>query len=327
MALTYWWVLLAGAAAMAAVLVWIWRHPCRSADSTPIAHADRLTALPSYQKALAHQKRWLAVALVSVLVLAASLLMAAARPVSESTNIPEQKNRDIMLCLDVSGSMIDTDEAIVGVFAEMVTAFKGERIGLTIFDSSAVQVFPLTDDYEFVAEQLKNAKSAMSGSADSFDFFDGTYEANGSSLIGDGLLSCVNGFPGEGETQRSRSVIFATDNMLSGKPIFTLPEAAAVAAKAKVRVYALNPNDFGSQQNPMEEALELKTAATSTGGLYYALDSGEAVNSIVHKVQATEAAKLQGAPVKSLSDHPGLPLGLALLALFGLGAAVWKVRQ
>ncbi|WP_186759736.1 VWA domain-containing protein [Arthrobacter alpinus] len=327
MALKYWWMLLVGAAAIVAVLVWIWRRPGRPAPQTFVAHADRLTALPSYQKAMARQKRWLAVAVISVLVLAASLLLAASRPVKESTSIPEHLNRDIMLCLDVSGSMIDTDEAIVGVFAQMVTAFKGERIGLTIFDSSAVQVFPLTDDYEFVAEQLTIAKEAMGHMGGDFSFFDGTYEATGSSLIGDGLLSCVNGFTDEGATKRSRSIIFATDNMLAGKPIFKLSEATTLAKNAQVRVYALNPNDYGSQQYPMDEALELKNAATTTGGLYYALDSGAAVPSIVQKVQATEAAKLKGAPVKSLADQPAMPLGVALLALLGLGAALGKVRQ
>lgn len=327
MALKYWWLLPVGVAVVAAVVCWIWFRPGSSALKMPVAHAERLTALPGYQKALAAQKRWLAIGLVSVLVLAASLVLAAARPVKESTSIPEQLNRDIILCLDVSGSMIDTDEALVGVFGDLVKKFKGERIGLTIFDSSAVQVFPLTDDYDFVTEQLKIARSAMNKSTGSFEYFAGTYESFGSSLIGDGLANCVNAFPQDQAGERSRSIIFATDNMLAGKPLFTLTESRTLAQKAKVRVYALNPNDFGTKSSPMVQATELKDAAIATGGAYYSLSSETAVKSIVEKVQATEAAKIKGAPVKTLRDAPALPLGLALLALMGFGVAAWKVRQ
>lgn len=327
MALKYWWLLPLGLAAMAAVVFRLWRRTRQTPGRVPVAHADRLTALPSYQGAVAVQRRWLAVGLASVLLLAGSVLAAAARPVQAATTVPEQLNRDIILCLDVSGSMVDTDEAVVAVFSELVTRFKGERIGLTIFDSTAVQVFPLTDDYGFVAGQLDLAVKALNQDTKGFDFFDGTYEVPGSSLIGDGLASCVRGFPPESGGKRSRSVILATDNMLAGRPVFTLAEAAGLAKKANVRVHALNPSDYGSADYPDAAASGLKTAATSTDGSYYALESAAAVKSIAHKVQATEAARLQGAAVRTLSDQPALPLGLALLSLAGLGAAVWKVRQ
>lgn len=327
MALRYWWLLPMGLTALAVVLWLLWRRPGDLNSSVPVAHADRLTALPSYRKALAVQKRWLAVGVVSSLLLALALLAAAARPVAESTSDPEQINRDIMLCLDVSGSMTDTDQAVVGVFAELVKQFKGERIGLTIFDSTAVAVFPLTDDYEFVGEQLTAANAALARDATSYDFFQGTYEVAGSSLIGDGLASCVSAFPPDATAHRSRSIIFATDNEVSGKPLFTLGEAATVAKKAKVRVHALNPSDYSSAGHADAVAKELNDAAIATGGSYNALESTTAVKSIVRTVQATEAARLAGAPVKTVADQPALPLWLALLALPGLAAAAWKVRQ
>lgn len=336
MALKYWWLLLLALAALAAVAVFFWRRQEAGGQPTPVAHADRLTALPAYRKALAQRKKWLLAALAAVVVLGLSLAVAAARPVTESTSIPEKLNRDIILCLDVSGSMISTDEAIVTVFSKLVGNFKGERVGLTIFDSSAVMVFPLTDDYEFVAGELKVAQKALSMDASSFEYFAGTYEAAGSSLIGDGLASCVNGFPGTSgtsgasgaeETKRSRSIIFATDNMLAGKPIFRLDEAAALAKQADIRVYSLNPNDYGSSTVFAEASDGLKQASSSTGGTYHALESESAVDAIVTKVQATEASKLSGAPQKTVLDHPGWPLGLALLSLLVLGTAAWRLRR
>ncbi|WP_207344743.1 VWA domain-containing protein [Arthrobacter sp. E3] len=342
MALKYWWLLPLGLAAVAAVVILLWRRQGIVISPTPVAHAERLTELPAYKQALASYRKRLVAAVVALAVLAVSLLVAAARPVSESSTVPEQFNRDIMLCLDVSGSMLDTDVAIMGVFSQLVGKFQGERIAMTIFDSSAVMVFPLTDDYEFVAGELAAATKAL-GSADiAIDYLAGTHEADGSSLIGDGLASCVKGFPAAENTAaksavgdnsaaekgRSRSIILATDNMLAGRPLFTLEQATELAKTANTRVYAFNPNDYGSSDYGSNEfgmfpllgdaAVGLKQTASATGGAYYALESEEAVASIVEKVQATEASRLLGAPHKSLVDHPGVPLGIAAVALLAL---------
>lgn len=326
MALKYWWLLPLGLAALAAVVVFFWRRH-QGGERIPVAHADRLTALPGYRNAVKQRRRWLLCALAAATVLGMSLLTAAARPVTETTSVPEQVNRDIMLCLDVSGSMLDTDEAIVTVFSKLVGNFKGERIGLTIFDSSSVMVFPLTDDYEFVAAELKAAQQALGVDSSSFEYFAGTYERPGSSLIGDGLASCANGFPGTADDKRSRSIILATDNMLAGRPIFTLGEATALAQESNIAVYVLNPNDFGQGSFFGSAAKGLQESADVTGGAYYALESETAVESIVNKVQATEAAAVQGAPQRTVLDHPAWPLGLALLSLLVLGAAAWRLRR
>ncbi|MET3718645.1 MULTISPECIES: VWA domain-containing protein [unclassified Arthrobacter] len=118
-----------------------------------------------------------------------SAVAAAGRTVEVTTITPEQRNRDIMLCLDTSGSMSSADAAVVEVFGVLAKEFDGERIGLTIFDSSAVQVFPLTDDYGYVQEQLQMADDAFNGNPGSAGFLDGTWSGRGSSLIGDGLAS------------------------------------------------------------------------------------------------------------------------------------------
>ena len=103
---------------------------------------------------------------------------------------PESRNRDIMLCLDVSGSMYEADSEILRVYAELSKGFKGERIGLVLFDSSPVVVFPLTDDYDFVTKQLESAaeafKYSFSGKYNSektkriYDLISGVYEGDGS---------------------------------------------------------------------------------------------------------------------------------------------------
>jgi hypothetical protein len=223
----------------------------------------------------------------------------------------------------------------VDVFTELAADFDGERIGLTIFDSSAVQVFPLTDDYAYVQGQLTMAKDAFNGEAGSSGFLDGTWNGRGSSLIGDGLASCVENFPtadaisrdgkAQDQSPRSRTVVLATDNFLSGDPIFTLDEAGALAQERNVRVYALNPGDFDYGTGAGQPGALLKAAAEATGGAYYPMDSPDAVAGIVREVQATEAAAIQGAPRAVVTDRPDVPLTVALLSGLVLAGASWRL--
>jgi hypothetical protein len=346
MELMFWW-LLPPALLLAAAALWraFRPDPQENVRRRPVAHADRLTALPEYRAALRRHRRWLAVAALAAGTLVVSTVAAAARPAELSTIRPEQRNRDIMLCLDSSGSMSSADSAVVEVFGVLAKEFDGERIGLTIFDSSAVQVFPLTDDYEYVQEQLKLAKAAFDGDPGSAGFLDGTWSGRGSSLIGDGLASCVNGFPPagsgaeagsaapatdvagpDGSRRRSRSIVLATDNYLSGDPIFTLEQAGILARERGVTVYALNPGDFDYGPGPGQPGERLRTTAEASGGAYYALDTPDAVADIVRRVQDTEAAVLKGAPRAVVSDVPDVPLTVALLSGLVLAGASWRLR-
>ncbi|MDQ0800950.1 VWA domain-containing protein [Arthrobacter sp. SLBN-112] len=332
MELMLWWVLLPASAAVAwAVWAGLRRNGQPNVRRRPVAHADRLTALPEYQAALRRHRRRLLLAGTACAVLLASTAVAAARPVDVATTRPEQHNRDIMLCLDASGSMSSADAAVVDVFSGLARKFNGERIGLTIFDSSAIQVFPLTDDYAYAQEQLQLAKDAFDGKPGSSGFLDGTWSGRGSSLIGDGLASCLNSFQGSAGTgstvpQRSRSVVLATDNFLSGAPIMTLDQAAQLAKDRSVHLYALNPGDVDYGTGPDQPGAQLRAAAESTGGSYYALDNPDAVSGIVAAVERTETAAIQGAPRAVLTEVPGVPLAAALLSALVLCAALWHVQ-
>ncbi|TLM86243.1 VWA domain-containing protein [Pseudarthrobacter sp. NamE2] len=338
MGLMYWWILSAAALALAGTAWVAFRRSNRAnARRRPAAHADRLTTLPEYQAALRRHRRWLAAAALACASLLATSAVAAARPVDFTTIRPEQHNRDIMLCLDASGSMSSADSAVVDVFAGLAREFDGERIGLTIFDSTAIQVFPLTDDYDYAQEQLMLARDAFDGRPGSSGFLDGTWSGRGSSLIGDGLASCLNSFPrsteagrgakgDRGVPQRSRSVVLATDNLLSGDPIMALEEAAALAKERAVRVYALNPGDLDYGPGADQPGAQLRIAAESTGGAYHALDSPEAVPGIVESVEETATAAIKGAPRAVVSDEPGLALGAALLSGLALCVSLWRLR-
>lgn len=289
----------------------------RSRRSTaPVANSAVLTSLPEYHRALRRHRLRMLLLAMSALLLMGAALVGAARPVDVTIERPEARNRDIMLCLDISGSMAAYDAELVRTFMRLVTQFEGERIGLVIFNSSAATAFPLTDDYDFIRGELDIALRALSGDRELQYFFAGTFNGLGTSLIGDGLATCVASFD-RMDTRRARSVVFATDNHVAGRPIIELDEAAELAKLRTVRVYGLNPEPFGLDA----QATEMRQLVRSTGGEYYAMSDGTAVDGIVAAVAAEEASVIDAASRRLLTDSPAAPITLAGLALAGVVVA------
>lgn len=327
MALANWWILLIAAAVIViaitvGVVIGLRRNARhRAAQSAPIARAERLRALPSFQHAVRRRTAAL-VGVVALGVIAAAVGgVVAARPMSSETIQPVNTNRDIMLCLDVSGSMSEVDVEVLTVFEELLDGFEGERIGLTIFNSSPVQVFPLTDDYEFIRTHLESIRSSFDYLEEIPEHWVGTLNGPGASLIGDGLASCAMRFDHQ-EDERSRSIILATDNELAGASIVTLEEAANYAASVGVRVFALNP----VQDVNTEISDELVAAAQITGGEAYGLRETTTVADIISNVQEQDATELRGQAQVVWSDTPNLWIVVLLVAGLGFVVLLWRVR-
>jgi Ca-activated chloride channel family protein len=293
----------------------------RGGDAARIARAERLRTLPSFRRALTRR----ALALSGILALGATAAIVAgvvaARPMSVQTVQPVNTSRDIMLCLDVSGSMTEVDVEVLTVFDELMDDFEGERIGLTIFNSSPVQIFPLTDDYDFVREHVESMIQSFDRGTGVPEHWIGTLNGDGASLIGDGLAACTMGFDNP-DDDRSRSVIFATDNEVNGASIVTLEEAAAYAASKDVRVFALNP----VQGKDADVSAELSAAAEATGGAAFGLRDTTTVSDIVTQVQEQEATELRGKAQVLWTDTPNLWIVVLSICLLGFVVVLWRVR-
>ncbi len=290
------------------------RRSARAAAA--VANSTALTELPEYRRALRLHRIRMAVLALSAVLLGGAALVGAARPLDTTIDKPQTRSRDIMLCLDISGSMAAYDATLVATFKTLVKSFEGERIGLVIFNSSAATVFPLTDDYDFINDELDTATKALSGDPELDSFFAGTFNGRGTSLIGDGLATCVSSFD-KVDLQRARSVVFATDNHLAGRPIIDVDEAGELAKSKGVRVYGLNPEEDG----PDDEALEMREVVTGTAGQYYAMSDQSAIKGIVDSVQAQEATLIDAASRSLYSDNPALPIALAGVGLLGVVGA------
>ncbi|MFP7760759.1 vWA domain-containing protein [Marisediminicola sp. LYQ85] len=309
---------------VAALVVARNRRSSRPAEAKPIAHVERLTALPEYRSAVRRYRAVLAAVVVAATVLVLSAGALAARPAAPTLVYPETGNRDIVLCLDVSGSMIDYDRQLVEVFGELAREFDGERISLVVFNASAVTYFPLTSDYDYIVSQFDRISEQFD--ADEGEYFSGTFFGDGSSLVGDGLASCAQRFDTP-EVDRSRSVILATDNLVVGEPVFTLADAGELATSRDIRVYGINPGGGDDGRYLEEFAIEFEEVVLATGGSYFAVDDPAAVPTIVDSISAEEAVASRGAPETLLLDRPEIPATIAFLALATLLALAWRVDR
>ena len=208
----------------------------------PFANTADIRELPEYKSAKKKYRLCLAATIVLFLISLVSASVISARPASVNIAKPNYENRDIMFCLDVSGSMNEYIKDLLLYYSVAMNKLQGQRIGLTIFDGVYLTIAPLSDDYEMLSDVFKDLADRSS------DYWFAI--ANGSSSsseIGPGLVGCVDSFDKLDKEDRSRAVILATDNYASPTQAVSLTEAANYAKRYDIAVYGLSTSDSRSQ--------------------------------------------------------------------------------
>lgn len=303
-----------------------------------VANASYLTQLSAFRARLAIYKGGLAAALAITAVGALAAGVLVARPVERQIRNEELATRDIVLCLDTSGSMVSYDVEIIEAFLELVESFDGERIALSIWNQTSRTVFPLTDDYGLIIEELTEARTALDVTIlpggyvlddreyeRLMEFIAGTESmaVDGSSLVGDGLASCGLLFD-EADTERSRSIILATDNEVIGEPVFTLAEAGAFVAERDIGLIGL----YAGAQTAESEAQrkEFEEVVAEHDGLFFVSEDPAAIDAIIDRIQTQQAVDLDANPEVVIIDRPVLAFTWLSIAAGALLLLVWRLR-
>lgn len=322
------------AAAVTALAVLRWRRRRRSVGSTRwVAATGDLDELPQVRALLRRYRVLRSVgAGALVLALAASAVLVA-RPVARETVSDRLGTRDIVICLDISGSMVPFDAAVLRSFTDLVESFQGERIALSVWNSTSRTVFPLTDDYPVVLDELEQSAQALDGVASGYAYTQQALDdymelATGtmglgedqSSLIGDGLASCGLLFD-ESDDERSRSIVLVTDNQLLGDPIYTLQQAVDMAAERDITLFGLYSGEPELYSSSLRTQFD--QAIQSSGGHTWFADDPDAINGIVDAVMAEQATDVDADPEVRTTDTPRTWFVVLTLAL----AAFWVVQK
>lgn len=245
----------------------------------------------------------------------ALIIIALARP--QSSNVTESVDSDgidIVLSLDVSGSMMAEDlkpnriEAAKEVARQFIAQRANDRIGLVIFSGESFTQCPITIDHNVILEQLSSVKSGM--------LTDGT-------AIGMGLATAVDRL--RNSKAKSKIIILLTDGV-NNTGLIDPVTALEIAKAYKIRVYCIGAGTRGEApypvQTPMgmqkqmvpveiDEAL-LKNIATQTGGKYFRATNNASLSAIYKEINQLEKSKIEISSYKHFTD---LFFPFALLAL------------
>lgn len=225
------------------------------------------------------------------------LVVALARP----QDVDEQRRLsaegiDIMLAVDVSGSMLARDfkpdriTAAKEVAGRFIADRYGDRLGLVVFAGEAFTQSPLTTDQSTLQTMLSRIRSGI--------IEDGT-------AIGNGLATAINRL--RESDAKSKVIILLTDGVNNRGEIAPLM-AADIAADMGIKVYTIGVGTrgkapypvvdmFGNMSfQPMDVEIDEKTLegiAERTGGRYFRATDNDKLQSIYDEINQLEKSKVE----------------------------------
>jgi len=261
----------------------------------------------------------------------AALCIAAARPQALGPPIsPPQVGRDLMLAVDLSGSMSEEDMELGGQPVDRLTAAKavladfldrraGDRVGLLVFGQRAYTLTPLTLDLTTVRQQLDDSVVGLAGRE---------------TAIGDALALATKRLQSQPSDQRV--VILLTDGVNTAG-VLDPDKAAELAHDAHVRVHTIAFGGEGGMsvfgfhlpmpggEDPIDEA-GLQRIAQATGGRSFRARDTESLAGIYGEIDRLEPIRRPGQAVRPRLERYAWPLGIAL-ALATLAGAPVPLRR
>ena len=245
-----------------------------------------------------------------------SALLAIARPVWIGAPVSMPTNgRDILLAVDISGSMEQEDMRINGrevnrliavkaVVGDFVVKREGDRLGLILFGEKAYLQTPLTFDRKTMQTLLNEAQIGFAGS-------------NGTA-IGDAVGLAVKRL--QDRPENHRVVILLTDGSNNAGELDPM-EAADLARRAKVKIYTVGIGAesqqswglFGSQvTNPSADLDEsaLQGIADATGGQFFRARDPEELAAIYRELNRLEPLEQTAETIRPVSTLFHWPLAL-----------------
>ena len=213
------------------------------------------------------------------MVAVALLIVILARPQStNSWSNSSTEGIDILLAMDISGSMLAQDlkpnrlEAAKDVAASFINGRPNDNIGLVVFSAESFTQCPLTTDHTVLLNLFKDIQSGM--------IQDGT-------AIGLGLANAVSRI--KDSHAKSKVIILLTDGSNNAGEIAPVT-AAEIAKTFGVRVYTIGVGTKGMAVE-IDEAT-LKQIASTTGGQYFRATDNASLKEIYSEIDQMEKTKI-----------------------------------
>lgn len=226
----------------------------------------------------------------------AMLIIVLARPQSsDSWSNKNVEGIDIVMAMDISGSMIAEDlkpnrlEAAKSVGAEFITSRPNDNIGIVVFAGESFTLSPLTTDKNSLVGLMNNLSEKMVSE-------DGT-------AIGLGLANAVNRI--KDSQAKSKVIILLTDGSNNRGEIDPLT-AAEIAATYNIRIYTIGVGTKGEAPFPVQTVFgiqrqmvkvdidenTLSAIADKTKGKYFRATNNRSLKEIYQEIDQLEKTKI-----------------------------------
>lgn len=281
------------------LMVWYFRTSNKVSGSFTISSIKQLPSGRSWKVTLRH------IPFIFRMLAFACLIIALARPQTRNDEeLVSGEGVDIVLSIDVSGSMLAQDltpnrmEAAKEVAGSFVDSRPTDRIGIVIFSGESFTLTPLTTDKQILKSQIYNIQSGL--------LEDGT-------AIGMGLATSVERL--RGSKAKSKVVILLTDGENNGG--FIDPNTAKELAKSVgVKVYTIGvgtdgyapvpvqvPGGITMQREKVNIDEKLMTQiATETGGKYFRAKDNESLKNIYREIDKLEKSRIEVSALKRFNE-------------------------
>jgi Ca-activated chloride channel family protein len=245
------------------------------------------------------------------------LIIVLARPqATDNFQDVSTEGIDIILALDISGSMLARDfkpdrlEASKNVATEFISGRPYDRIGLVVFSGESFTQCPITTDHAVLINLLREMKSGM--------IEDGT-------AIGMGLATAVNRI--KDSEAKSKVIILLTDGV-NNRGMVAPMTAAEIAKTYGIRVYTIGvgtqgvapypvQTPFGVQYQDMQVEIDeaiLKEIAKMTDGKYFRATDNEKLKQVYAEIDKLEKSRIETRQFK-LKEEKFESLALAAFCL------------
>jgi Ca-activated chloride channel family protein len=252
------------------------------------------------------------------IIAVALLIIVLARPqATDRFQNTSTEGIDIVLALDISGSMLARDfkpdrlEASKNVATEFISGRPYDRIGLVVFSGESFTQCPLTTDHAVLVNLLREIQSGM--------IEDGT-------AIGNGLATAVNRI--KDSEAKSKVIILLTDGV-NNRGEIAPATAAGIAKTFGIRVYTIGvgtqgmapypvQTPFGMQFRDMQVEIDeniLKEIAANTGGKYYRATDNNKLMQVYSEIDKLEKSKIDVRQFSRKEEKYLVPAIIALILL------------
>lgn len=300
-----------------AMIFWYVKYSDRRQAGVKVPSLKNFSGISSWKNLFRH------LPFVCRLLGMAFIIVALARPQSKNEEQQvEGEGIDIILCIDVSGSMTAQDftpnrmEAAKAVAASFIERRLTDRIGIVIFSGESFTQCPLTTDKAVLRSAIENIRNGL--------LEDGT-------SIGDGLSTSIERL--RSIKSKSKVVILLTDGENNGGLIGPV-NAKEIAKAFGVKVYTIGVGTEGYAPFPIKTDLGvviqqqkvsideklLKSIAGETGGKYFRAKDNVGLENIYKEIDGLEKSTIEITKITRYTEkffpYVMIALGFLLLEIF-----------